>query len=214
MNSKSTNEINFRIPKWYQLDENDKSQIYSPALQIINGKNLQKTRKFGPTEKDYFWLRVPNSRLEYQQAIKVTLYCIFNFESFPFDSNQCDFSFFPSDNANYLLLNTSEIRFENQYVKNIEESLIIDQSHFPFDIWIEAIEPFYTPIIGKNYSATGMRIHFKRNNLNLLSGGFYGPTLIFVLLSLVSFSIDANMVSLETFHSKVLRVINKKTFEL
>ena len=183
------------MPKWYELDENDEAQIYSPALQIIRGKTMQKTRKFGPTEKNYFWLRVPNSRLEYQQAIKVTLYCNFNFESFPFDSNHCDFSFFPSDNANYLMLNASEIRYENQHIKNQEELLALEQSHFPFDISLEILKPFLIPLIGQNYSATGMRIHFKRNNLNLLSGGFYGPTLTFVLLSLVSFSIDANVVS-------------------
>ena len=158
---------------------------------------MHKTRKFGPTEKDYFWLRVPNSRLEYQQAIKVTLYCTFNFESFPFDSNYCDFSFFPSDNANFLNLNASEIRFENQHLQNQEESLTIYQSHFPFDIKLEVLEPFLIPIVGLNYSAAGMRIHFKRNSLSLLTGGFYGPTSIFVLLSLVSFSIDANMVSQE-----------------
>ena len=163
---------------------------------------MQKTRKFGPTEKGYFWLRVPNRRLEYQQAIKVTLYCNFNFESFPFDSNYCDFRFFPSDNANFLILNASEIRFENQHLQNQEESLNIKQPHFPFDIKLEILKPNLIPIFGLNYSAAGMRIHFKRNSFSLLTGGFYGPTLIFVLLSLVSFSIDANMVSKEI--SKIL----------
>ena len=36
-------------------DEKDQAQIWSPTLQIDRAKTIQRTRKFGPTERDYFW---------------------------------------------------------------------------------------------------------------------------------------------------------------
>ena len=103
-----------RIPEWYQLDEKDQAQIWSPTLQIDRAKTIQRTRKFGPTEKDYLWYDSSNSILEYQQAMKVTIYCSFDFKSFPFDSNHCDFTFFASDTSLYLLLNSTKLIYRNK----------------------------------------------------------------------------------------------------
>ena len=85
-------------------------------------------------------------------------------------------------------------------MENQKEIIQVEQSDLPFHVELESLEQFNSTLTGNNYSSTGMRIHIERNNLGLLIGGYYGPTTIFVLLSLVSYSIDADMVSLKQFH--------------
>ena len=49
-------------------------------------------RNYGPIDNDFFWIKYPHL-IEYQQALKVTIYCSFDFKTFPFDSHNCDFNF-------------------------------------------------------------------------------------------------------------------------
>ena len=122
------------------------------------------------------------------------MYCTFNFESFPFDSNYCGFEYFASDTDLYLLLNSSTLVYKGENIKNQDKIIHVNQTRFPFDISLEVIEPFFMHLTGNNYSATGMRVHFTRNKLSALIGSYYAPTFVFVLLSLVSYSIEADMV--------------------
>lgn len=122
------------------------------------------------------------------------MYCTFNFESFPFDSNYCGFEYFGSDTDLYLLLNSSTIVYKGQHIKNQDRMIHVNQTRFPFDISLEGIDPFFMHLTGNNHSATGMRVHFTRNKLSALIGSYYAPTFVFVLLSLVSYSIEADMV--------------------
>ena len=73
--------------------------------------------------------------------------------------------------------------------------LTVQQSRLPFNITLESLEEF--PILeeGRNHSYTGVKMVFRRNNLSLLAGGFYFPTLVFSLLSLLSFAIKPEVVS-------------------
>ena len=166
-------------------------------MTINRAKTIERTRKFGLTDEDESWFNGFNGIIDYKQSIKVTIYCKFEFQSYPFDSHTCDFIYIATAPAQYLWLNSSEIRYQNQNVENQEEIIHIEQSDLPFYIELERLERFNLTRTGYNYSSTGMRIHIERNKLGLLIGGYYGPTTIFVLLSLVSYSIDADMVSLK-----------------
>ena len=183
---------------WFPLDGNDQNQIYSPTMTINRAKTIERTRKFGLTDEDESWFNGFNGIIDYKQSIKVTIYCKFEFQSYPFDSHTCDFIYIATAPVKYLLLNSSEIRYQN--VENQKEIIQVEQSDLPFHVELESLEQFNSTLTGNNYSSTGMRIHIERNNLGLLIGGYYGPTTIFVLLSLVSYSIDADMVSLKQFH--------------
>ena len=92
-------------------------------------------------------------------------------------------------------------RYKNKQIKHGEGVLSIEQARLPFNIALESLKPFNVLSSGYNYSSTGMRIHFKRNTFGLLVGGYYGPTIIFTLLSLVSYTINADMVSMDSFQS-------------
>ena len=80
-------------------------------------------------------------------------------------------------------------------VENQKDIIQVDQSDLPFHVELENLEQFNMTLTRNNYSSTGMRIHIKRNSLGLLIGGYYGPTIIFSTLSLVSYSIKADIVS-------------------
>ena len=92
-------------------------------------------------------------------------------------------------------------RYKNKQIKHGEGLLSIEQARLPFNIALESLKSFNLLSSGYNYSSTGMRIHFKRNTFGLLVGGYYGPTIIFTLLSLVSYTINADMVSMDFFQS-------------
>ena len=127
--------------------------------------------------------------------IKLTVYCSFNFESFPFDSHQCDTTFFAIDNLfDTLQIESPEVGFESKLVKYGQGLIQLPQSRLPFDIFLESLETFVLSINGFNHSSAGMRLHFVRNDFGQIFGGYYVPTKIFVLLSQTSYSIDIDLV--------------------
>ena len=97
---------------WYGLTEVDQNEIYFPTLQISGAKTIQRTRKYGPKDSDYFWFQSPHN-FEYQQELKATIYCSFDFQTYPFDTHYCDFNFVAVDAPTVtLLLDPPELRFE------------------------------------------------------------------------------------------------------
>ena len=66
---------------------------------------------------------------------------------------------------------------------------------------LESREEYKHSQAGSEYSFIGMRIKLTRNNLGLLVGGYFGPTTIFSILSLVSFTINPDIVSYFHFQS-------------
>ena len=78
-----------------------------------------------------------------------------------------------------------------------EGPIIFDHNRLPFNVSLEANDEYKFFQAGYHYSFVGMRITLTRNNLGLLIGGYFGPTIIFSLLSLVSFTINPDIVSLK-----------------
>ena len=74
--------------------------------------------------------------------------------------------------------------------------LLVNQSLLPFEIEVESKKTWEIEIDGYNYSHAGMRIHLHRIDLGLLMGGFYLPMALFSTLSLISFTINPEVVSL------------------
>ena len=182
--------------KWYAVNEFDQTQIFTKTLEISGTKTIVRTRKYGAIDKDYFWYFHPENMMEYQQSLKVTIYCSINFKHFPFDYHNCDLNFGASGiTINALKMSTTAMNYKNQSVSHDEGLLHMKQSRLPFDISLESLKPFEYVEGGMKYSYAGMRIHLTRNDFGVLIGGYYGPTIIFSMLSLVSYSIKADIVS-------------------
>ena len=71
----------------------------------------------------------------------------------------------------------------------------VQQSRLPFEITLVSLREVPTLEEGLNFSYAGIKMIFKRNNVGLLASGFYFPTLVFSLLSLLSFAIKPEVVS-------------------
>lgn len=71
----------------------------------------------------------------------------------------------------------------------------MDGTRLPFDIEMKSMETFGILDAGYNYSYAGMAVHFSRNGIGTLLGGFYAPTTVFQVLSLISFNINPEVVS-------------------
>ena len=193
--SLESNNLN-KSMNWYGVNEFDQTQIFTPTLEISGTKTIVRTRKYGAIDKDYFWYLHPDGMLEYQQSLKVTIYCSMNFEHFPFDYHKCDLNFGASGIENYALkMNPAKINYKNQSVRHDEGLLHMKQSRLPFDIALESLESFEFTEGKYTFSYAGMRLHLTRNDFGILIGGYYGPTAIFSMLSLVSYSIKADIVS-------------------
>ena len=59
-------------------------------MTISNAKEIKKLLNYGRNDNaDYIWFGQPNL-LEYRERLKLTIYCPFNFENYPFDSHHCN----------------------------------------------------------------------------------------------------------------------------
>ena len=93
-----------------------------------------------------------------------------------------------------------------------EGGIDLEQSRLPFEIHVEHIEPFIHSEAGFNYSYAGIRFKFRRHDLGLLLGGYFGPTIVFAILSLVSFFINPDVVS--TGGGNFFGIIYKRILEV
>ena len=106
---------------WYEINEQDSNEIYFPSLQILGAKSLKRERRYGPNDKDFYWFKYPHL-VEYQMALKVTIYCSFEFEHFPFDYHECNFDYgSASSMSTTLQLNTTRLLW---FYKNLHTAKI------------------------------------------------------------------------------------------
>ena len=70
----------------------------------------------------------------------------------------------------------------------------LQDGHLPYKFSILGKKDFALPNYEYNYPVTGIRIKLRRNQLGRLIGGFYVPTAIFSVLSMISFFIHPDVV--------------------
>ena len=170
--------------------------MFFPKLRVHRAKEVVPVREYGPSnDADFFWHAYPNL-LQYQERLKITIYCSFEFENFPFDSHECDFIF---GLASYIdktasLLPTN-IKFGDTTTTRGQEAIfIIGSQSPPFNINLTSVDSFTMRDNGFDYSFTGMHMEFERNSIGVLISGYYVPTATFSVFSLVSYFIDHNIV--------------------
>ena len=143
--------------------------------------------------------------------MKVTSYCSFDFHNFPFDhDHKCDLTFGSLTFATWRIkLETPHVM--SKIVKKGKYKLKVgtDSKLLPFDIKATSMPSFNVTADGYNYSYTGITLHFKRNNLGLLTGSFYGPLTTFAILSMFSYFIDIEMVGLLIQLALILNYLQK-----
>ena len=125
----------------------------------------------------------------------MTFACDFNFETFPFDDHFCDLEFgTPTVKSKFMIFAPIHV-LNNGTQKRLSNEKSIQNNHLPFEFSLMAKESFTLWTKGAQYPATGIRIHAKRNQLGTILGQFYFPTIVFALLSMMSYFINPEIVS-------------------
>ena len=72
---------------------NNNEKIFFPTSRFQNEKDVDMKHKFsGKKDEKYYWMKHPH-HLEYKNTKKITIYCSFDFSTFPFDSHECNLSY-------------------------------------------------------------------------------------------------------------------------
>jgi hypothetical protein len=140
------------------------------------------------------WFNRPNL-VQYAERLKITFYCSFNFETYPFDFHNCSLKFCSSSfGTSFIKLLPLTIFHEEMSTKYGGSRILSENSPEPFSIYLSGVEPFEKHDSGYAYSCTGMEMDFYRKNLGAVIGSYFVPTGTFSVFSLVSYSIEPNMV--------------------
>ena len=181
---------------WYEIDPNIHPVTGKQlSLNFINALSIEKASIYGEDKFQYFWHDEPHYK-EYAELIKETLTCDFEFHFYPFDKHECFLRFHnPQYTKNFLTITPTKI-FTNSKSTNLTELPIeVQSSRLPYKIIVESIEISMTMSTIYEYVNSGIKFTLERKNIGQLLGGFFVPTAIFALLSLVSFTINPDIVS-------------------
>ena len=128
----------------------------------------------------------------------MTFFCNFYFTNYPFDYHECRLEY--GDDlygTNGITLNTAKIVHGNSVTSLNQDPIMIRDSPFAYEFLLEPIPNFEKKYEGYgNYSYTGMNFKMRRNSLGQLLSGYYYPTGSFAILSLISFLIPPDQVSI------------------
>ena len=79
-----------------------------------------------------------------------------------------------------------------------DDPIILTSLPFPFEVQISYLPTFkeFNSFTEMEHSGTGMSLSLKRASMDHLSSGYYYPTTAFALLSMISYLINPDIVSL------------------
>ena len=140
--------------------------------------------------------------MEMYDFLKVTVYCDFDFQSYPFDEQECDFSLFEVVyDMNSVILEEVEdcLRYGGNRSQYLEKGWISlpERHEIPYTVRMKTMgtkNVYYEDYPPFSYQT--IRFVLKRNSRSLLIGSFYVPTGLFAFLSMGSFIINAEIVSI------------------
>ena len=78
---------------WYAIPKEVKGDLFFPNLLFDKIKHIEKQLNYGPKFQEYYWMNTANNLkhdLEYNEKLKITSFCVFDFSTFPFDSHKCE----------------------------------------------------------------------------------------------------------------------------
>ena len=169
----------------------------------------KRVRVFGDMDKPVFLYFVPEKLLYYIEQYQLTLSCHFYLSQFPFDSHKCSIEFGSLwYTTRFLNLNaTTVVHRGYPNITPKDGPTVMADLPYPYEIQIESLPAFEINVGGEIYSFTGALLTLKRKSLGHLMSGYYYPTTAFALLSMISYLIDADIVSFLVCETKTF--VNK-----
>ena len=157
----------FLISKKIHVDELMKKELWNPHVQFYKVKDVELSKGFGYDRYhrfEYEKLSSPKYRFRKSEVMTLKIPCKFNFDDFPFDTNQCNVTFFELRFFKKININIISMNFEGQKIFNRNESIFIHIPKSPFEILVTIGEH-------EKWSWSGVvSITLKRVSLGLLLG--------------------------------------------
>ena len=191
------------------FDKETSELIWHPKLSFLNIKKGKKLAGFGYTElNEYYIYDGKPLNMGMSELIKITIYCNFDYHSFPFDNQECELSLYdPINDVNWILLNEiGHLCFKGECKHSGEEGCIsLPQQHgIPYTFRLKNLGS-KNSLLGDDHgtyythpnSIATVKFLLHRNSLDLLIGSFYIPTGLFGFLSIGSYIINPDIVNLK-----------------
>ena len=184
------------------IGDNEEEGIFRPRMKIMNYKQIDEKKLIGPGSSDITFIygfngsHYQNHYFEYQQNFKVTLYCPFKFDDYPFEKNVCNFEYGPGRLfSDTVIMNHTILKFANQTKTFGEGPIRFEDNRLPFVFEFSVLDTFIHSEAGFNYSYSGVGINITRSDVQTLMIEFYLPTFIFAMLAQISYLINPEIVS-------------------
>ena len=184
--------------KWMIIPTDFYDLIRRPRLLFENAYQIETFPAVGDDGFSYFWFYKFLESFEYAEYLKITLGCDMDFTKFPFDKHECEFNFFTPE-FNYPISNFSSIivydtRSSNLVSQNQSIELLAKRTSFKAFLVNEQKFTFKA-IVGYNYSLAGIKLTFQRSDISLLISGYFIPSGLFALFSIISLFTSLDNVS-------------------
>ena len=182
-----------------QIDRTTAKMVWLPIIDFERVNDFKSKKFYGGISGSQlpFWLLKKGvHNMVYFEQLQLTLSCAFNFVTFPFDSHECymkygDYIY----GTEKLTLTPSIIMYGNYRTSVGEGHIILNDSTLPFEFELQYLPSFEKKRLNQSYSITGMNIKMRRNSLGHLLCAYYYPTAAFAFLSMISFLINPDVVS-------------------
>lgn len=182
---------------WLRVEQY-KDHIWMPSMDFLNLRDMEGVASWSGDDTVSLWLSNPALTLEFTRSARVTVTCDFDFSSYPFDSHTCDVIMGDADYGLKQLLYNKAVVYHRGTGSDKQEWIHLDKMSKGFQIKVTALDPLIRSEKStgneEQFSYTGLRLKLARSSWTLATS-YYGPTVIFVILSWLSFVIPTEQVA-------------------
>ena len=194
--------------------------MWHPQITFRPLLKNEKSIPYGGSQSFTLWckkrqaLKIPNENknMMYFEEFQLTISCPFNFSKFPFDSHECRLEYGNNRQIGKVKLISSIVNYANSETAPNNSKIVMGDLNLPFEITVESIQVFDDKCYGSyTCSYTGMVMKIKRTSLGQLWTGYFIPTGIFSLFSMISFLIKPEVVRnylSNLIHSQFIHTLN------
>lgn len=179
----------------------DYDKIRRPHIMIMNAYMIEKIKLFGSNGFNYFWF-YNTGGFEYAEYLQVKLGCDLDFRSYPFDSHKCYLKYFdPGYDVNMMDFKIPRIYTVKDDEATYLATIDLETPRVPFKVQVGPIlnQSMGISMIGYSYNVQGLQFRLERSNIELLTTGFYIPTALFALISILALTVTIDDVRKSMF---------------
>ena len=178
---------------WYLLDESIGVKIWTPHVYFTNSVSLLPGSHNFP--KGSLWYNHPNGFM-LQEMKEFSWACQMSFSGYPYDTHKCVIGFSNSIGTSDLVTLNPPKLYPRQQTKPKGALLHMSNNNVQFDITFRSLPSTTTQEFNSNYSLAQFELTLTRkpDGARQLVTSYFGPTLIFSVLSLTSFCIKLEQV--------------------